>query len=221
MSQGSGKLRADTNRVRTSSALHTNELWTNVIGVEQSSDVGSNAAVEAALRAPGNGSGVAGIKRGGTRFDSAIIHPSGALEELAALARIQGGDGDVRGGCRVCGGLGHLTKQCRNRPELIESARAPQQQVYELVAETVIEVKDPNLSDSDISVSSDSEDEKKKKKKSKKRKHKASKKRKKQESSSSDSGSSDSESEKKKKRKQSKKSKKKKSKKESSSSSSS
>jgi hypothetical protein len=34
---------------------------------------------------------------------------------LKALARRQGGDAATnRGACRLCGGLGHLTKQCRN-----------------------------------------------------------------------------------------------------------
>jgi hypothetical protein len=34
---------------------------------------------------------------------------------LKALARRQGGDAATnRGACKICGGLGHLTKQCRN-----------------------------------------------------------------------------------------------------------
>lgn len=37
------------------------------------------------------------------------------FEGLKALARRQGGDAATnRGACKLCGGLGHLTKQCRN-----------------------------------------------------------------------------------------------------------
>lgn len=37
------------------------------------------------------------------------------FEGLKALARRQGGDAATnRGACKICGGLGHLTKQCRN-----------------------------------------------------------------------------------------------------------
>lgn len=37
------------------------------------------------------------------------------FEGLKALARRQGGDAaSNRGACKICGGLGHLTKQCRN-----------------------------------------------------------------------------------------------------------
>lgn len=37
------------------------------------------------------------------------------FEGLKALARRSGGEAAVnRGACKICGGLGHLTKQCRN-----------------------------------------------------------------------------------------------------------
>jgi hypothetical protein len=38
------------------------------------------------------------------------------FEGLKALARRSGGDAAAlnRGACKICGGLGHLTKQCRN-----------------------------------------------------------------------------------------------------------
>jgi len=37
------------------------------------------------------------------------------FEGLKALARRSGGEAAVnRGACKLCGGLGHLTKQCRN-----------------------------------------------------------------------------------------------------------
>jgi hypothetical protein len=38
------------------------------------------------------------------------------FDQLKALARRSGGDTAAlnRGACKLCGGLGHLTKQCRN-----------------------------------------------------------------------------------------------------------
>lgn len=38
------------------------------------------------------------------------------FDQLKALARRSGGDAAAlnRGACKICGGLGHLTKQCRN-----------------------------------------------------------------------------------------------------------
>jgi hypothetical protein len=38
------------------------------------------------------------------------------FDQLKALARRSGGDAAAlnRGACKLCGGLGHLTKQCRN-----------------------------------------------------------------------------------------------------------
>ncbi len=46
-------------------------------------------------------------------FDTAITN----YESLLSLAKSQGavGGGSSRGACKVCGQLGHLTKQCRNQ----------------------------------------------------------------------------------------------------------
>lgn len=46
-------------------------------------------------------------------FDTAIT----SYESLLSLAKSQGavGGGASRGACKVCGQLGHLTKQCRNQ----------------------------------------------------------------------------------------------------------
>lgn len=44
-------------------------------------------------------------------FDSAVNN----YESLLSLARSQGAlGGQNRGACKRCGGMGHLTKQCRN-----------------------------------------------------------------------------------------------------------
>jgi hypothetical protein len=50
-------------------------------------------------------------------FAAAGFQPSVRdFEGLKALARRSGGDASAlnRGACKICGGLGHLTKQCRN-----------------------------------------------------------------------------------------------------------
>lgn len=37
------------------------------------------------------------------------------MQGLIALARSQGATGNAtRGACKICGGLGHLTKKCKN-----------------------------------------------------------------------------------------------------------
>eukprot|EP00891_Asterochloris_glomerata_P000256 jgi/Astpho2/256/Aster-x0428 len=111
-----GKLKASTNRVRTSTAHNTHSIWTDAVGLQQSG--GDNAAVEAGLPAPQFGGG-----RAARRAAAAdIVEKTGgfntAVEDFSALitlARNQGAiGGQNRGACRICGQLGHLTKQCRN-----------------------------------------------------------------------------------------------------------
>lgn len=96
-------------------------MWENVIGVVNE-QAGSNAGVEALIRAPTHGGGRRAAEErrqaahdvvlatGG--FDTAITN----YQSLLTLARSQGavGGGNERGACKVCGQLGHLTKQCRN-----------------------------------------------------------------------------------------------------------
>lgn len=112
---------------RTSLANQTNEIWTDLIGIQQSKDAGTNSAIEASLSAPGKiggqGVGVGKRVKGGVAGDEAIIHPT---EALVALARLQGAgapdtvvEGD-RGVCRVCGGMGHLTSMCKNKYSLLK-----------------------------------------------------------------------------------------------------
>jgi hypothetical protein len=119
-----GVLKASTNRVRTSTALQGSAMWENVIGIVNE-ERGTNAGVEALINAPQRGGGnhkamnearraaaaEAVLATGG--FDTAIT----SYNELLSLAKSQGamGEGATRGACKVCGQLGHLTKQCRNQ----------------------------------------------------------------------------------------------------------
>lgn len=100
-------------------------MWENIIGIVNE-ERGTNAGVEALINAPQRGGGPgrkaekearraaaaeAVLATGG--FDTAIT----SYNELLSLAKSQGamGDGATRGACKVCGQLGHLTKQCRNQ----------------------------------------------------------------------------------------------------------
>ena len=113
-----GKLKAQYNRVRTSVALQANSMWTKTIGVNQDPQAGSNAVIEASLKAPVHG----GRGREARRMAAqALIEEAGyepavtSFEGLVALARAQGSiGGSNRGSCKICGGMGHLTKQCKN-----------------------------------------------------------------------------------------------------------
>ncbi|WIA19904.1 hypothetical protein OEZ85_005798 [Tetradesmus obliquus] len=112
-----GKLKAQYNRVRTSTALQTTSIWANTIGLQEEQK-GSNQAIEASIYAPGGGGRGREAKR---QRAQELIEASGYepsvrdFAGLKALARRQGGDAATnRGACRLCGGLGHLTKQCRN-----------------------------------------------------------------------------------------------------------
>ena len=122
--QTRGVLKASTNRVRTSTALQGSAMWENVIGIINE-DRGTNAGVEALINAPQRGGGNHKAKTEARRaaaaeavlatggFDTAIT----SYNELLSLAKSQGamGEGATRGACKVCGQLGHLTKQCRNQ----------------------------------------------------------------------------------------------------------
>ncbi|KAG7666612.1 hypothetical protein NADE_003589 [Nannochloris sp. 'desiccata'] len=119
-----GVLKASTNRVRTSTALQGSAMWENVIGIVNE-ERGTNAGVEALINAPQRGGGNHNAKKEARRaaaaeavlatggFDTAIT----SYNELLSLAKSQGamGEGATRGACKVCGQLGHLTKQCRNQ----------------------------------------------------------------------------------------------------------
>jgi hypothetical protein len=115
-----GVLKASTNRVRTSTALQGNSMWENVIGITEQ-QAGTNTGVEALINAPTIGGGrkatqarrqaaaEAVMATGG--FDTSITN----YQSLLAMAKQQGAVGSgTRGACKVCGQMGHLTKQCRN-----------------------------------------------------------------------------------------------------------
>lgn len=80
------------NRVSGSVALKTNDIWSKTIG----HDPYASSSTE-------SGRAVSG---------------SGNLEGLMQLAKIQNSGNSLRGGCKKCGALGHLTFQCRNEPSI-------------------------------------------------------------------------------------------------------
>jgi hypothetical protein len=99
-----------------SNALKVTGIWANTIGVE--SEMGGNTAIEDSLYAPGKGHGSRKDKqqRAQELIQSSGFQPAVTdYEGLMALAKQAAGGGTAnRGACKVCGGLGHLTKQCRN-----------------------------------------------------------------------------------------------------------
>jgi len=79
------------NRMHSSSALQTHGIWTNTIGYDP---YAPEKNIETQQPTP-------------NAFDN--------FQGLMALARLTGGlNATVRGSCRKCNGVGHLTHQCRN-----------------------------------------------------------------------------------------------------------
>ncbi|KAK9815114.1 hypothetical protein WJX73_007989 [Symbiochloris irregularis] len=186
----SGKLKASTNRVRTSIALQGNSMWTNTIG--QQAETGTNSAIEAAINAPSHGPGrtarraaaAEAVKQAGG-FNSAVDN----YESLLNLARSQGAVGaSNRGACKKCGQLGHLTKQCRNDQSIFfagtNAAAAAQASAAGVGLEKPPGPPEKNgdlssdfsdISSSDLdsdSSSTDSDNSEEERRKAKKRKHK-------------------------------------------------
>lgn len=186
-----GKLKASTNRVRTSVAHNTHSIWTNAVGLEQ--EGGNNAAVENSLNAPQFGGGRASRRAAAAE----VVEKTGGFntsvedyQALLSLARSQGAvGGQNRGACKICGQLGHLTKQCRNHlsahfqlPGSADGGAAavngkPLMPTLPVVdgdnADLSSDLSDLDSSSSDSDSSSESEDERRKRKeKERKRKRK-------------------------------------------------
>ena len=194
------RVRDPHNKVRTSTALQGNAMWENVIGIVNE-QAGSNAAVEAMLSAPTIGGGrkqakarqqaaaQAVMATGG--FDTAVTN----YQSLLSLARTQGAvGGDAsRGACKVCGQVGHLTKQCRNQfSKYAPGGEAAAADPLAAAAAAASAAAAAPASDSDLSLSSDDSDgsssdgssesgssreRRRRKRKEKKRKHKRDKER--------------------------------------------
>ena len=159
-------------------ALQGNAMWENVIGVVNE-QAGSNAGVEALIRAPSHGGGRKAAQERRAAAQSAVLATGGFdtaitnYQSLLSLAKSQGavGGGTDRGACRICGHVGHLTKQCRNAvaatdgagPSGAEAAAATL--ALEDDAGAISELDD--LSDLDSGSDSDRE-----RRRSRKRKHK-------------------------------------------------
>lgn len=119
--QTRGVLKASQNRVRTSVALQGSSMWEDVIGIVNE-ERGTNAGVEALINAP-KYKGGRESKQARKAAAAEAVMATGAFdtaltdyESLLSLAKSQGAVGSSnRGACKICGELGHLTKQCRNQ----------------------------------------------------------------------------------------------------------
>lgn len=116
-----GKLDPAKNRVRTSNSLQGNAMWQSVIGMD--SQQGGNAAVEKLIAVPATKrshqtdkksrqEAAAEAMKLTKNFDTSVTD----YDSLLTLAKSQGCLGnEKRGACKICGQVGHLTKQCRNQ----------------------------------------------------------------------------------------------------------
>lgn len=118
-----GLLKASTNRVRTSTSIQGSDMWESVIGLKNE-ERGANAGVEALLQAPRLKQGMAQAKKSRQTAAAEAMKVTGNFntgiidyDSLIKLAKEQGavGQNERRGACKVCGQVGHLTKQCRNQ----------------------------------------------------------------------------------------------------------
>jgi len=125
------------NRVHSGLALQTHDIWSKTIGHDPHAPTQKE-------RAPGY----------------AGAGPTIDYQAMLALARLTSGSDtgpDTRGSCKKCGGMGHLTFQCRNHimgigKDVEPATKLPEEEISD------------NDSISSISSSSSSSDEKHKKK---------------------------------------------------------
>lgn len=167
-----------------SDALQGNALWENVIGMTNE-QAGTNTQVEALIHAPQRGKSREAKAAGRKAAAEAVIASGGfdstvtSYQGLLSLAKLQGavGGNASRGACKICGQLGHLTKQCRNQfSKYYEVEKEPEQKS---VAEELSE-------SSDFSSIYSTDSGKDRKKKHKRVKEKKAKKKKKKRKCSSD-----------------------------------
>ncbi|KAL2633871.1 hypothetical protein R1flu_005350 [Riccia fluitans] len=105
------------NRVHSSAALQTHGIWQSAIGYDPYAPDQKHQADERG-GAPAKAVGGSGItEEQQNAYDS--------FQGLLALARLTGSSADeVRGACKKCGRVGHLTFQCRNFLTAKEEAAA-------------------------------------------------------------------------------------------------
>ncbi|CAM6103246.1 unnamed protein product [Calypogeia fissa] len=115
------------NRVHSSAALQTHGIWQSAIGYDPYAPDQKAARASQAddLRgAPAGGGGTsASAPESGITEEQQNAYDS--FQGLLALARLTGSSADeVRGACKKCGRVGHLTFQCRNFLTAKEEAAA-------------------------------------------------------------------------------------------------
>lgn len=98
-------------------------MWQSVIGVSADAQKGNNAAIERIIAAPqtkpsrtnqkqSRQEAAAEAMKMTSNFDTGVTD----YESLLSLAKSQGClANEKRGACKICGQVGHLTKQCRNQ----------------------------------------------------------------------------------------------------------
>ncbi|KAL2470404.1 CAX-interacting protein 4 [Abeliophyllum distichum] len=91
------------NRVHSSAALQTHGIWQSAIGYDPYAPNKDDKKNDSSLKSVGDAS------------EPETENAYASFQGLLALARITGSNADeVRGSCKKCGRVGHLTFQCRN-----------------------------------------------------------------------------------------------------------
>lgn len=165
-----GMLKAATNRVRTSASIQGSDMWESVIGLKND-ERGANAGVEALLNAPRVKQGMVQARKSRQTAAAEAMKVTGNFntevsdyDSLIRLAKEQGavGNNERRGACKVCGQVGHLTKQCRN--QFSKYFTPPDQ-----AAKTALTNYRPNSDDESLTSLSDSDSQEKRTRRKKRR----------------------------------------------------